>query len=319
MKRFIICLFLMFFLPLSIFAAPSKESSPVKIKHVIYITFDGTRWQDIFLDHSHLEKFWKNHAQKGLFYGEPNSNRDIRVTTVPISLPSYQSQMAGKVQPCLGNLCGRIRVETLPESLKRKLDLQKKDIAVFGSWYEIAYAAEHIEGSVYTNTGNNPVYDPETQSPDAIMYDLNLKQAADFPGGNIRYDKYTFAQAMHYFEVYLPRFMWIALNDADEAAHRGDLIYYHAALSFYDNVLDEVITKLQLLNIDKESMVIVTTDHGRGNDENWKHHGIGFPESRQTWAFVMNGDLKATWHRADKFQYSTLSIRPTVELALGVE
>lgn len=315
MLRFIILLF-----SLSLFTLSFAENppSPTNIKRVIYITFDGTRWQDVFLNHSYFKIFWQKYADQVNFYGMPDTNKNMLVASIPISLPSYQSQMSGAIQPCSTNLCGRIPVQTFPEALKEKLNLAKHEVAVFGSWEEIGNAAEHIAGTIYTNVGNSPAYDPITQSADTAMYDLNMKQFSHLLDNKARPDEYTFAQAMHYFEIYKPRFLWIALNDSDAAAHRGNLDEYHQALMFYDYALDELFTKLKAMHLDQETMVIVTTDHGRGNGKLWTSHGPRIPESKQTWAFVMNGSLKPVSQSGDIFNYDTLSIRPTVEAAFGM-
>ncbi len=318
MLKVLIILISIFAFSPSIAATNTDKLDDNRIKYVIYMTFDGTRWQDIFLDHSYLKSFWEKHANKVNFYGIPGSKTHISVASIPISLPSYQSQMSGAIQPCFGNQCGRIAVQTLPEALKEKLHLQKQDVALFSSWYEVTYSTEHIYGSIYTNAGNFPVYDPTTQTADSVMYDLNMQQTYDNPGESTRFDKYTFAQAMHYFETYKPRFLWISLNESDEAAHAGDLQAYHKALMFYDHALNEVFTKLKMMNIENETMLIVTTDHGRGNGKLWTTHGPGIPGSKQTWAFVMNGELKPVSQSPDMTYYSTLSIRPTVEAALGL-
>jgi arylsulfatase A-like enzyme len=228
--------------------------------------------------------------------------------------------MTGRVENCNDNNCGRVTIETLPEKLKTTLGLQKKEIAIFASWYEIEYAAEHIQDSVFTNTANTPVFDPDTKVADPIMADLNFKQDKDhYPDDDItRFDKYTIAQAMHYFETYLPRFLWISLDDADEAAHGKNRNAYIAALTMYDNFIDSLFTKLKELNIDQETMVIVTTDHGRGTGLRWTDHGPHDPASNVTWAFVMNGDLVPVSHHNNVTNYSTLSIRPTIESQLTV-
>ncbi len=309
----------LFMIILLLFTFSSSIANPSpKINHVIYVTLDGVRWQDVYLDHSYLKTFWEKHANKMNNYGMPNTASTMAVASVPTSLPSYQSQMSGSIQPCVTNQCGRITVKTLPENLMEKLSLRKQDVAVFSSWYEISYSVEHIFGSVYTNTGNFPVYDPNTQTADDVMYDLNLRQTYDAPGDHERYDKYTFAQAIHYFETYKPRFLWISLNDADEAAHASNLNRYHDAIKFYDYALDEVFSKLKAMHIENETMVIVTTDHGRGNGALWTSHGPGIPGCKQTWAFVMNGNLKPVSQSGGTFNYNTLSVRPTVEAAFDI-
>lgn len=300
------------------FAQEPQVLSPKKIKYVIYITLDGVRWQDFFLYRQYFNIFWNKYANQVNIYGKPGDHNSMTVASVPVSLPSYQSQMTGRVEACRDNNCGRVTIETLPEKLKKELSLQKKDVAIFASWFEIEYAAQHLEGSVFTNTANTPVFDPDTQIADSVMEDLNLQQSADhYPDDDItRFDKYTIAQAMHYFETYLPRFLWISLDDADEAAHGNNRNAYISTLTLYDNFIDNLFTKLHDLDIDKETMVIVTTDHGRGIGPRWSDHGPGDPASNVTWAFVMNGELTPISSHNNITNYSTLSIRPTVESVL---
>lgn len=294
----------------SVFALPH----PSKINRVIYITLDGTRWQDVLQDKVLFPKLWSKYASLGKFYGMPNAKDKMEVASIPISLPSYQSQMSGSVQPCDGNGCGRITVETMPEYLMKQNLLTKKDVAIFSSWYEIEYASEHEIGNVFTNTGNVPVADPITHEVDAVMEDLNYEQALNTPEEHRdRFDRYTVAQAFHFYDKYQPRFFWISLDDGDVAAHRGSLEDYHNALSFYDDFLDELFTMLMDKNMFDDTLVIVTTDHGRGNGDNWTSHGPEYPESKRTWAFVMNGELLPDQQND---YYSTLSIRPTIEKAL---
>jgi hypothetical protein len=287
---------------------------------VIYITFDGIRWQDIFFDHTRMPIFWKKYAKKGDFFGAPHSNTIMEVASIPISLPSYQSQMSGTVQACDDNDCGRISVETLLEKLVHRLKLHKKDVAIFASWAPIAFATEHHIGTTYTNAGNTPAIDPDTLLPDAVMAKLNQKQLAHHPK-NIdektdRYDQYTYAQAIYYYSKFQPRFIWMSFVDADKAAHKGDLVTYNKMLLFYDSVLDSVFTALKALMLDQETLVIITTDHGRGNGIYWTEHGGNYPESKQTWAFVLNGSLLPNSADSNGIHYSTLSIRKTVEATL---
>jgi arylsulfatase A-like enzyme len=196
------------------------------------------------------------------------------------------------------------------------LGLNRKEAATFSSWPEIGLAVENVEGTSFTNTGNIPAYDPETNEPDAIMADINQQQEMDHPDKAIRYDKYTFAQALHYLEKYQPEFLWISFEGADSAAHHNDLELYHQSLLFFDNALDTLFTTLKNLGIADSTLVIVTTDHGRGDGEHWTSHGVLYPESKRTWAFVMNGALIPDRQDGDIYQYSTLSMRPTIEAAL---
>ena len=289
-------------------------------KHVIYITYDGMRWQDLFLNKEHFSILWGKYADQLIFYGQPGSNSQIEVASVPISLPSYQSQMTGFVQPCMNNHCGLVQQETFPEILVTQYGLNKKEVAIFSSWSTIAHAAEHIPGTVFTNIGNVPMFDPENGYPDPIMEKINQEQVANpdvHDGEPNRFDQYTFSQALHYFERYQPRFLWIALGDSDNAAHRGDLAGYQRALDFYDEIFDTLVTTLSYMHLLQDTVIIVTTDHGRGNEDHWTDHGPNYPESKQTWAFTMNGALIPVSQEGKNYYYSTLSIQPTVLKYLG--
>lgn len=299
--------------------ADTQQTPPSKnIKHVIYITLDGVRWQDIYGTHRYFKKLWNEHANQLHFYGLPNSKTTMEVASIPVSLPSYQSQMSGTIQACHDNKCGRIQVKTLPEYLIDQLHFAKKDVAIFSSWPEISHAIESKNGTAYSNVGNLSAIDPLSSHPDGVMKILNHAQETDHPSYKPnRYDKYTFLQALHYFEKYQPRFLWISLVNADDEAHAAHLSQYHQLLSYYDDALDGLFTTLKTMKLDKNTMVIVTTDHGRGNDENWTSHGEKFPESRQTWALVMNGELQPMSKDDDVYHYNTLSIRPTIENAFN--
>lgn len=314
--------FVVLLLMTSVLSSPLATAStkPSQINRVIYVTFDGVRWQDIYLDKSHFPMLWQKHAKNLSFYGMPGTPLSMEVASIAISLPSYQSQMSGSVQPCYSNYCGRIGVETLAENLVHQFGFNKRDVATFASWWHITLSVEHIPETTFANTGNTPVVDPDTGKPDGVMQWLNYQQAHDHPHKerfpNSRYDKYTYAQAMHYLEKYRPRFLWISFVESDEAAHLNDRPYYDQMLSYYDQVLDNLFTKLKEWQLDKDTLVIVTTDHGRGNGVFWTDHGPLWPESKRTWAFVLNGKLKNALQEEASTHYSTLSIRPTVEAFL---
>lgn len=284
---------------------------------VIYVTMDGVRWQDVFNTEKYFPKLWAKHANQLTAYGQPNTQRVMEVASIPVSLPSYQSQMSGSVQPCDNNDCGRIHAKTLPEALISQYHFSKKDVAVFSSWPVISGAIESTPDTVYSNVGNLPVTDPVTNQADKIMTALNNEQSHDFPSYKPnRFDKYTFAQAMHYLEKYQPRFLWISMVNADDEAHLKHRKNYHQMLSFYDDALDGLFTTLKAKHLDKNTLVIITTDHGRGDNTNWTTHGKDYPESKRTFAFVMNGELVPARKEGDVYYYNTLSIRPTMEKVL---
>lgn len=307
LRRLFLALLFSFYLPVTLAAS-----------NVIYITLDGVRWQDVYQTKDYFPKLWGKHAKRLVFYGKPHSNTTMEVASIPISLPSYQSQTTGKIQLCENNQCGRVKEKTLPEYLIEDRHFGKQDVVIFSSWTPIGDAVESKPGTTYCNNGNIPVTDPITHKPDTIMAELNYKQKNHLPELPLdRFDIYTVPQALHYFEKYQPKFMWLSLGDADEDAHANNLQKYYKQLGFYDNALDKLFTTLKAMHKDKDTLVIVTTDHGRGNGKNWNFHGPKYPESKRTFAFVMNGELVPVKKDGNITHYSTLSIRPTIEKALS--
>ncbi len=294
--------------------AGTPQSHP--IKHVIYITLDGTRWQDILQQRDYFPKLWRQHAAKMSIYGMPGTRLRMEVASIPVSLPSYQSQMTGVVQPCENNECGQVKMETMPEFLLSTLHLQKKDVAVFSSWPVIADALESKRGTVYSNVGNLPVNDPVTGQPDADMASINHLQTLRHHEKTNRLDEYTFAQALHYFQKYQPVFLWISLVNADNEAHDNHLDQYHQVLLSYDHYLDELFTTLKKSGLEKNTMIVITTDHGRGDGGNWTTHGKNYPEAKATWAFVYNGKLQPVRDDGKYTYYDTTSIRSAIQAAL---
>jgi arylsulfatase A-like enzyme len=107
--------------------------------------------------------------------------------------------------------------------------------------------------------------------------------------------------------------MWISLAESDNKAHQNDLLGYQSMLRLYDDFLVQVFESVKQLGLADKTLIIVTTDHGRGNGDNWTSHGPNYPESKQTWAFVWHGKLEPIAKSGDITRYSTLSIRPTIE------
>lgn len=299
-------------------AKPHVDNKPA-IEHVIYITLDGVRWQDIFNTHEYLPTFWKNYAKDAAIYGAPGSNTTMEVASVPISLPSYQSQMTGMVTPCRENECGALAVETFAEALVKKAGFKKSEVASISCWEVMDNAFESRLGTAFSNHGTRPMHDPDTYEIDDVMKQLNIEQAAAYPGDDTRSDKYTLAQSLHYFEKYRPKFLWVSFGDADDLAHEGKLEEYHQTLFFYDQAIDNIIKMVKTLKLAGKTMIIITTDHGRGNGNNWTEHDETMPEAKQTWAFVLNGKLENGIADGNFYHYNTLSIRPTIEKAFGIK
>ena len=303
--------------------ANAKPAQP----NVILLMLDGVRWQEVFhgsdplidaeVSEPSLFKFLLSQPNGSFFlFGDRLKGSDCTISNKRmISLPAYQSIMAGKTTDCTSNSCGRIQLETMQERILHDLKLKKTDVATFASWDKIPYAVEKSEGSTFVNAGNQEVSEGEV---DATTEALNKRQKEDLAPWDARKDDYTFAQAMNYLKNNKPRFLFISLNDSDELAHKGRYLQYLSTLKAYDEKMKSLFEGLSALGeYGKSTTVLITTDHGRGNAGKWTDHGVDSPESRFIWIYGKNPTLTAKKTPVKK-GYTHLDIRPTVEKLLGL-
>jgi hypothetical protein len=313
-------------------SASASSKAPAGEPNVILLTLDGVRWEEVFhgvdqgqsVDSNSKVFDFLTHtlAKQGVLYGDKQRGETVRVANkAQNSLPGYQSIMAGATQPCSSNLCGRIRVETFEERLVHDLELKPEQVATIASWEKIANAVEHVEGTTFVNAGNKAF-----GKPDAEDAQINQQQAQDSPPwSDARYDKYTFAHAMHYLKAKHPRFLFISLNDSDEWGHKGQYDKYVATLRQHDAWIKELVTTLDSMGAyGKNTTLLITTDHGRGAGNDWGEHGAEYADSGSVWIYgrspySRSADLAKARLPASKVVYSHLDIRPTIEATFGLE
>ena len=170
--------------------------------NVILVTLDGVRWQEFFgsapdprMSHGDQREIfphlWRTLSREGAMFGSPRTTSRMVVSNpVKVSLPGYQSIMAGRAQFCLNNECSRIGRETFPERVSRELGLARGQVAAIASWKKIPLAFESQEGALFVNAGQMPLSDPSGSDPELVR--INQLQAKDPPvWGSARKDQYT--------------------------------------------------------------------------------------------------------------------------------
>lgn len=325
---------------LALIALPSLTQAAQKPSannaNVIFVTLDGVRWKEVFHGTDPGQTLDPNPkifsfltgplASQGVLVGDKARGETVRVGNHYFnSLPGYQSIMAGAPQPCRSNLCGRTPVETMQERILLDLDLSPEQVATISSWEKIAFAVEHVEGATFVNAGNRPLLMGESaplSEEDALINEQQTKDPA--PWKDARRDKYTIAHALNYLKAKRPRFLYISLNDSDEWGHRGQYDNYISTLRQQDAWLKEIVATLDTMGeYGKNTTLIVTTDHGRGEGNEWTEHGAGFADSGSVWIYGRSpytaSEIRSqTRAPAASVVYSHLDIRPTIEATFGL-
>jgi hypothetical protein len=281
----------------SLAAAPVTPATPSQ-RNVIFLTWDGVRWQDFFNKNPDgaFTRFWSTHAQRATVLGDPSVGEPFEASNASIkSLPAYQEMMVGAATACDSNLCGRVKEETLLDRL-HSLGFGSK-MKVVGSWGTLDWA---------TSSRKYPFVDTG-------LHDDELRP----PWGDARKDRDTWGKAMSALEQ-RPRFLWISLNDADEWGHRGSRDTYVSQLKRYDIWFDELVQKLAAMpGYGENTTIVVTTDHGRGEGDDWSEHGKSHPAARRAFAFAL-GPGTGNNPAAAKQGGNHRGLRPTLEALLGL-
>ncbi len=287
-----VCAFLVAINPA--YSSGKKSNQP----NVVLLTLDGVRWQEVFSESKdHNEAPFKLLklllSKEGILIGNKSLGSEMTVNNrFNLSLPGYQSLMAGTEVPCATNDCGRISVETMMERVRRELRLSKGEVATFATWSGIAKAVEHTQGSTHLV-------------------------------GSLNHDTETFAQALAYLEKERPRFLYISLGDADEFAHALNKKKYIDTLKMYDRWINELAGRLDAMDdYGNNTTLIVTTDHGRGSGFQWFDHGLHIPDAKYVWLYARNSKTNQV-SNTDRTvlknrPYNHSDIRPTIENLFGL-
>lgn len=273
---------------------------------VVLVTLDGLRWQDV------LDAGWRSRAESqplmpqltmlgndGVLIGDVRTGSRLQVeAALPKSLPSYQGMMLGHATDCESNNCARPSDETLPERVVRELGLDEHEVAVFGTWGPIAEAASSGRGGFTMSTGYQDGDPP--------------------PWGKSRWDHQTLGATVDHLREHDTRLVWMALGDADEWAHEGELERYLEAAKGSDTALTQLVSTLAARGVWDDTTLIVTTDHGRGLGPFWESHSR-WDAARDVW-LVASGPEVVRAGRVHARDDGTLSgLRPTIEHLLGLE
>jgi hypothetical protein len=301
-----------------------------KTEHLIIVTIDGMRWQEIFkgmdqkllndpkythgaedfnkkyLDaNKEIEReklfpfFWKTIAKEGQIYGNRDKQSFVDVTnTALFSYPGYNELFTGFPDP---KIVDNKEIDNPNENIFEFLNQQpgfKEKIAVFTSWQKFHGILNIKRNKLLVNTTGDAFNFKGDQFK--LLNDLQMLSAQPI---GYRPDIFTFGAAREYLKAYKPRVLYIAFDETDDAAHQGWYDHYIKSAVANDAMLRDLWNTLQSIDQYKgKTTLVVTTDHGRGGigKATWKHHGLSeekrpvkIPESNEIWMAFMGPDTPA--------------------------
>ena len=311
-------------------ASAGTASTPAQ--HVIYITIDGMRYQELFSggDAKLMQSdtggvynpealrarfanddpikrrerlmpfFWSVIAEQGQVFGSPDDNCEAVVKNGKyFTYPGYQELLCGFPDDAIDSNDKKPNAnKSVLEWLNEKPELKGK-VAAFTSWDLFPYILHAARSGIYVNSGWQEfdfIQDEATRSQlNRTMRELpHLWEYA-------RFDYFTIAGAMEYLRAKEPNVLYISLDETDDWCHAGRYDLYLDAANRTDGFIKTLWEFVQNSPTYRgTTSLVVTTDHGRGDGrEGWKNHGVDLPGSHRVWSAVMGPKVLALGVRKD--------------------
>jgi pimeloyl-ACP methyl ester carboxylesterase len=315
-------------------AAAASQPGELRTRHLVLVTVDGLRWQELFggadpllladpkkqgIDEIErvrelywretpverrealLPFFWKELAPRGVVLGNrEKSSRVLLRNRHRFSFPGYAELLTGGARADVtSNDKIRITKPTILEHIAKSFELPPEKVAVFGSWDVFPYMVTSREGAVFVNAGYDPV-------PDALASDGSRRLGALLrdvrsPWDTVRHDAFTSGFALEHLRLHRPRVLYIALGETDDWAHdrRYDRVLDAARL--FDDSLRALWETLESIEEYRgTTSILITTDHGRGRGiEDWTDHGEKVEGAEEIWFAAIGPDTPAVGEASD--------------------
>jgi hypothetical protein len=264
--------------------------------------------------------FWRSLVtEQGSIAGNRAHGSIVRVTNRHrFSYPGYAEILVGEAHDDVidSNDKRRNPYPTVLEFLKRKLRLDKPQVAAFASWEVFDWIVEHEPGTITSNAG----LDRYDGTADGIEL-LNTLQTEALTPWDARHDAYTFRLAMAHLRAAHPRVLYMAFDETDDWAHDGRYDRVLDTLHAIDGYLRELWDFVQR---DPEyrgrTALLITADHGRGETPaDWRDHGSKISGAGNIWmAFVGPGwTRRGEWENSEPISQN--QVAATLAQALGAD
>ncbi len=278
--------------------------------------------------------FWNVIAAQGVVFGDSDSESKVVVTNgLNFSYPGYNEILCGFADPKVDTNAKKNNENvTVLEWLNGKPEFQNK-VAAFCSWDVFPFIINEQRSGIPVNAGWEPLTDSMPLDPNLpqqagvrnVLEDLDtisMQIPRSWP--DVRFDYFTFRGAEEYLKLQRPRVLYVSLGETDDWAHGGRYDLYLDAAQRNDRYIQSLWETMQSLPQYKDNTtLILTTDHGRGDDRvTWKDHGKDNADCQYIWMAVLGAavsDRKAAQHAVRGTAVTQSQIAATVAACLGYD
>ena len=341
------CLLLLSFFFCSVFVDAQQA------EHLIVITTDGFRWQELFTgmdtsiannknynedDSSKLfakyysdnlkERrkklmpfFWTVIGEQGQLYGNRGySNNVNNANPYWFSYPGYSEIFTGFVDTAINtNEYSANPNSTVLDFFQEKTNLKNK-VAAFGAWDVFNNILNDKRASFPIIAGFDKT-GKFNSSPNQLLIDEMLTNSYK-PWDYVEcLDVFTHYAALTYLKEKKPSVLYISYGETDEWAHAGKYKSYLNAANQVDKWIKEIWDYIQQDPYYKnKTALLITTDHGRGDfiKSQWTSHGKKIKGSNEIWLALIGPGIPAKGEIKTNQQFFQQQFAQTMAYLLGL-
>ena len=323
-----------------------------KTRNVIFITFDGLRWEEVFYgadssliyndnftkepkgmvedywadtQQTRREKlmpfFWSTISTEGQLYGNVHKNSVVTLANPYwFSYPSYSEMLVGYVDLTRdSNERENNPNITVLEYIHNQPGFHGK-VAAFCSWEVFDFIINEKRSGILVNSGMEPFKEKYNETKIKLLNEIMFQ--IPVPWKSVRYDAITHHFALDYLEQYKPKLLYIAYDETDEYAHEGKYDQYLIAAHRLDKYVGDLWNWIQKdYHYKNKTTILITTDHGRGHEtmDAWRNHGSSVKGAENVWMAVIGPDTPPKGELLDSEPMTSSQVAATIAAFLGFE
>ena len=331
-------------------SATLVRAAEYKTRHLLFITTDGFRWQEVFrgAEQAMMNKedggvadaaalterygaptpeerrerlmpfFWKTIAQQGQIFGNRDAGSLGDVTNGRwISYPGYSEFLTGHPDDRITSN------KPIPNPNVNVLEWLNTRPGLAGKVYA-CNAWPTLRQILNADRSKLPMFStmqksaPGTVSPRVAELEQWMQDIPS-PWPDEHYDAFVQRAAEEFIDAYQPRVLYVNFGETDEWAHARRYDRYLEAAHRVDGWIAALWTKLQAMpEYRGTTTLVITTDHGRGETPlDWINHNDKVPHSGEWWCAVLGPDTPVLGARKDCTPVKQAQIAATLAKFLG--
>ena len=331
---------------------PAIAISQQKADHLIVITTDGLRWQELFSgmdsviankkkfnqgDSAELfMKYWSNNSAdrrklimpffwnilsaKGQVYGNRNYGNFVNTANpYHFSYPGYNEIFTGNPDTTINSNSypPNPQINVL-EYLHQQPGFKGK-VAAFTAWNAFNRILNEERSGVPVIAAFDTTPGKRLTQQQILVNKMLLDSYKPWNEDECL-DIFTHYAAIEYLKIERPKVLYIAYGETDEWAHASRYRDYLNATRQWDKWLEELWNFVQSdPEYKNRTAIVITVDHGRGLIDEWTTHGKTIKGAEEIWFAVIAPEIPAKGEIKTSVQLYQQQLAQTMANLLGKE